>query len=40
MAGCDWFLGWYNGGDNPDALVKQIACPQALTQRSGLSDPG
>ena len=40
MAGCDWFLGWFAAADNPDAIVKQIACPSAITQRSGLSDPG
>jgi hypothetical protein len=40
MAGCDWFLGWYSAADNPNLTYQQIACPAALTQRSGLSDPG
>lgn len=40
MAGCEWFLEWYNGADNPNVQYKQIPCPQSLTQRSGLSDPG
>ena len=40
LAGCDWFLTWFNGADNPDFIFKQIACPAAITQRSGLSDPG
>jgi hypothetical protein len=40
MAGCEWFLGWYNAADNPNLVYKQIACPAALTQRSGLGDPG
>ena len=40
MAGCDWFLTWFMGADNPDALSRQIACPSAITQRSGLNDPG
>jgi hypothetical protein len=39
-AGCDWFLGWFNGADNPTFVYQKIACPAALTQKSGLSDPG
>ncbi|HEY2409987.1 MAG TPA: hypothetical protein VGI10_28485 [Polyangiaceae bacterium] len=40
LAGCNWFLGWFNGADNPTFTYKQVACPSALTQKSGLSDPG
>jgi hypothetical protein len=40
QAGCDWFLGWFNAADNPNFVYKQIACPAAVTQRSGLGDPG
>lgn len=40
QAGCDWFLGWFNAADNPSVIYKQIACPAAITQRSGLRDPG
>ena len=40
LAGCNWFLGWYNAADNPNFVYKQIACPAGITQRSGLSDPG
>jgi len=40
IAGCDWFVNWFNAADNPDFVFKQIACPAAITQRSGLSDPG
>ena len=40
MAGCDWFLGWFSAADNPNVRVERIACPAAITQRSGLSDPG
>jgi hypothetical protein len=40
LAGCNWFLGWYNAADNPNLVYKQIACPAAITQRSGLKDPG
>jgi hypothetical protein len=39
-AGCDWFLNWFNAADNPDFTFKSIACPAAITQRSGLGDPG
>jgi hypothetical protein len=40
LAGCSWFLGWFNAADNPNLVFKQIACPLAITQRSGLPDPG
>lgn len=40
QAGCDWFLNWFGAADNPSFIFKQIACPAAITQRSGLSDPG
>jgi hypothetical protein len=40
LAGCNWFLGWFKAADNPNLVFKQIACPAAITQRSGLSDPG
>lgn len=40
QAGCDWFLGWFQAADNPNLVFAQIACPAAITQRSGLSDPG
>ena len=40
QAGCDWFLNWFNAADNPAFLFKQIACPAAITQKSGLQDPG
>jgi hypothetical protein len=40
LAGCEWFLGWYGGADNPNLTYERVACPAALTQRSGLTDPG
>ena len=40
LAGCSWFLGWYNAADNPNLVFKRVACPAAITQRSGLRDPG
>ena len=40
IAGCNWFLGWFGGADNPTFSFKQVACPAAITAKSGLSDPG
>jgi hypothetical protein len=40
MDGCTWFLNWFGASNNPDLVYQQIACPAALTQASGLSDPG
>jgi hypothetical protein len=40
MDGCNWFLNWFGASNNPDFLYQKIACPAALTQDSGLSDPG
>ena len=27
LAGCNWFLDWFNAADNPNFIFKQIACP-------------
>ena len=35
MAGCDWYLNWFGGADNPKFSYKEIACPAAITQKSG-----
>jgi hypothetical protein len=40
MNGCNWFLNWFGASNNPDFVYQKIACPAALTQASGLSDPG
>jgi hypothetical protein len=40
MDGCNWFLGWFGASNNPDFTYQKIACPSAITQKSGLSDPG
>ncbi len=40
LTGCMWFLDWFGGSNNPDFTYQRIACPSALTQASGLSDPG
>lgn len=40
LAGCNWFLGWFNAADNPNFIYQRIACPAGITQVSGLQDPG
>ena len=35
LAGCNWYLGWYGGADNPKFSYKEIACPAAITAKSG-----
>lgn len=35
-AGCDWFLGWFNGADNPTLKYAQVTCPDAITAKSGM----
>jgi hypothetical protein len=37
MAGCEWFLGWYSGADNPALIYKQVTCPTQITSKSGIS---
>ena len=34
-AGCFWRFDWFKGADNPDVTFKQVACPKAITQKSG-----
>jgi hypothetical protein len=36
MAGCEWFLNWFNAADNPNLVFKQIACPAAIVAKSGM----
>src|SRR4029077_1243256 len=26
LAGCNWFLGWFNAADNPNFVYQRIAC--------------
>jgi hypothetical protein len=33
--GCYWRLGWLQGADNPAVTFKQVACPAAITAKSG-----
>lgn len=39
LAGCSWFLSWFNLADNPNLVYREVACPAAITERSGLGDP-
>ncbi|KAH7354703.1 RlpA-like double-psi beta-barrel-protein domain-containing protein-containing protein [Rhexocercosporidium sp. MPI-PUGE-AT-0058] len=34
-AGCYWRFDWFQNADNPDMTFKQVACPAALTAKSG-----
>ncbi|KAK8104210.1 endoglucanase type K [Apiospora kogelbergensis] len=36
-AGCYWRFDWFAGADNPEVTFKQVACPAALTAKSGCS---
>jgi hypothetical protein len=36
LAGCNWFLSWFNAPDNPALVFKEVACPAAITAKSGL----
>ena len=34
--GCEWFTGWFGAPDNPALTYKEVTCPDAITQNSGL----
>jgi hypothetical protein len=34
-AGCNWRFDWFGGADNPSLTFKQVACPKAITDKSG-----
>lgn len=36
LAGCNFFVNWFGAPDNPNLLYQEIACPFAITQKSGL----
>jgi hypothetical protein len=38
-AGLDWFIDWYEAADNPNLIYREVACPQALVDISGLKRP-
>lgn len=33
--GCYWRFDWFKGADNPAVTFKQVACPAAITAKSG-----
>ncbi|KAL5316538.1 hypothetical protein ACEPPN_015587 [Leptodophora sp. 'Broadleaf-Isolate-01'] len=35
QAGCNWRFDWFKGADNPTVSFKQVACPAAITAKSG-----
>ncbi len=35
-AGCEWFTDWFGAPDNPALTYKEVTCPDAITQNSGL----
>lgn len=34
--GCEWFTGWFGAPDNPAVTYKEVTCPDAITNNSGL----
>ncbi|KAK3330125.1 RlpA-like double-psi beta-barrel-protein domain-containing protein-containing protein [Apodospora peruviana] len=34
-AGCYWRFDWFGGADNPSVTFRQVACPAAITSKSG-----
>ncbi|KAK4239891.1 glycoside hydrolase [Achaetomium macrosporum] len=34
-AGCNWRFDWFQGADNPSVTFRQVACPRAITDKSG-----
>jgi len=35
MAGCDWYIDWFQMGDNPDIRYAPIDCPAEIRAVSG-----
>jgi hypothetical protein len=36
LAGCNWFVDWFGAADNPNIVFKEVTCPAALTNKSGM----
>jgi len=36
-AGCQWFVDWFQAADNPALVFKEISCPAAITDKSGIN---
>jgi hypothetical protein len=39
-AGCLFYADWMMAADNPNMVYKEVTCPAALTQKSGLTQGG
>jgi hypothetical protein len=37
MDGCDWFVNWFEAANNPKLLYKEVTCPAALGNVSGMN---
>ncbi len=37
LAGCKWFVDWFQVADNPNIRFQQTACPSAISAKSGMS---
>jgi hypothetical protein len=35
-AGCDWFVDWLHVADNPSLTYREVECPQAIINVSGM----
>ncbi len=36
LTSCNWFVDWFGAPDNPALMYKEVTCPAAITQVSGL----
>jgi hypothetical protein len=34
LAGCNWFVDWFKGADNPNVIYKEVPCPAELKAKS------
>jgi hypothetical protein len=38
MRGCNWYLDWFQMGDNPGVVYAKVSCPQAIKNVSGIGN--
>ena len=38
MRGCDWFLNWFQMGDNPQVVYMKVSCPQEIKNISRIGN--
>ena len=36
LAGCTWFVDWFEAADNPNLQYREVSCPDALVNNSGV----